>query len=39
MRFEHVAPDAPVIDKAGPLFPVDETNIIPCFFPTSLNNY
>lgn len=38
IKLEHVAPGAPVVDKAGPLFPADETNIIPCFSTTSLNN-
>jgi hypothetical protein len=38
MGFEHVALDAPVVDKARPLFPADETNIIPCFSTISVNN-
>ena len=37
MRFVHVAPGAPVVLRAGPLFPADDTNIIPCFSTASLN--
>jgi hypothetical protein len=38
IRFVHVAPGAPVVLNAGPLFPADETNMIPCFSTASLNN-
>jgi len=38
IKFEHVAPGAPVVLNAGPLLPADETKIIPCFSTASLNN-
>ena len=38
IMFVHVAPGAPVVLNAGPLFPADETKIIPYFSTASLNS-